>query len=657
MSSDQKGLLLWHMMGTGKTLSAIAFILNYPGVRVNVLCPKELTFVWKPELARVPDIENDIRFYSYENVDEFFARTSFQDEILIIDECQHLSIRLQSAQNVGAKISRMRSAEKVLCLSGTPIYTSVTDLVYIVNICAGRDIVPYNDTEFKKKYRDTRVVKSLMMSHVPNLALVLNKLALGAGAAVGVNIYFQIKSLMEALIQANAELRDVIDKGITKKTSVADAKAARFANGFEAIQHFIEDTPKSFRDPGVARRGEDVGEYTLRMAAKKLGDFYDKNESIVTNAAGRAIPMVERAKTIGYIIAALTSVRVILYIIGWFVNKRLQDYKALNVHRLVADISPYVSYYKNVYFRNSPFPHVLRSTETATYDMYQMERWFELTQECFPSKSVADFDIKTEADAAYYAKNMDMDIYLTAGVAIGNLKNKYSGRHCDKFRRILAMAKGKRAVFYSNFTTNGILLLREFFSEQGVDFAYLDAGISSDAKNLMLQQFFDAHKTGKQAFLLLHPSYSEGVSVLGAEQMHLLEPIVLYAKREQVVARVVRYLSHDHLPRDKRVVSIIQWECTSNGVSLVLKKALASLKTWYKLNTEMSFLDKYITIDRDITPDAVVMRDNLISTGIDRDISRIFSARSNKKIDCCIKYPSADQDAECMRKTQRRCRS
>ena len=73
-------------------------------------------------------------------------------------------------------------------------------------------------------------------------------------------------------------------------------------------------------------------------------------------------------------------------------------------------------------------------------------------------------------------------------------------------------------------------------------------------------------KKNSTIFLLLHPIYTEGITIFGAEQIHILEPIPNLSKKEQLIARVVRYKSHDHLPPEKRHVDIYQWSCEITSI-------------------------------------------------------------------------------------------
>ena len=173
---------------------------------------------------------------------------------------------------------------------------------------------------------------------------------------------------------------------------------------------------------------------------------------------------------------------------------------------------------------------------------------------------------------------------------------------------------------------------------------FLDRGLSVAEKTSILNQFKD-----RNTFLLLHPIYTEGISILGAEHLHLLEPIQHLAKKEQVIARVIRYLSHNHLPLNKRHVIIYQWACESTTILSKFQKQLASVRSWLKINPEVFYDQKYNLFEQDMTPDSLVLKQESVNVTNDHQIIKLL--RKNKiDYNCCIKYPSIEQETECLEK-------
>ena len=56
--------------------------------------------------------------------------------------------------------------------------------------------------------------------------------------------------------------------------------------------------------------------------------------------------------------------------------------------------------------------------------------------------------------------------------------------------------------------------------------------------------------------MLLDKDSSEGISLMGIEHVHLLEPLLSVAERDQSLARAVRFQSHRHLPVKRHLVKV-----------------------------------------------------------------------------------------------------
>lgn len=570
-----KGLLLWYSMGTGKTLVALSYLLNYPNQKVNIICPEDIIFVWEEEIKKIPQIKNNITFFSYEKSHVFLSKNTYKNEIIIIDEAQHLVpiLKLKS-ENISASMNLLNTCCKILLLTGTPIYNEFTDIVYLVNLASGKTLIPYNDTKFKDVYFKVNKLKSAIVGHaIPNF-LAFQKY----GYQLGMLTTISLPSLFLLLTKNFSGL-------------------GKFAN----LPHM-----KLWNSLGQ------IGQIKLQVV--------------------------------------MTVFPMILEFIYKSLSYKTEDYKDLNTELLVKDVSPFISYYKNKYNVKSidnPFPNTQSVTKIVNYSETQLEKWLELTQGVMNIKTIEDLNIASKKEAEFFSKKIDIEIYLTNGVIIGNLSDD-KGYFSPKFCEILKESKGKRAVFYSNFTVNGILLFKDFLESKKEKYLYLDKGISNKSKNDILSTF---EKT--TTFLLLHPSYTEGITIKGSEQLHLLEPIRQNAKKEQIVARVVRYKSHHHLPIEKRNVSVYQW---ASGSTNPIQKLLKSVKTWSKYNPEVSYLVDFSKFKQDMSPDVIILKNQKTASKQEQDIVKLLEAESKtNNIQCCIKFPSKKQEQECLQILKKSC--
>lgn len=197
-AKDKHGLLIWHEMGTGKTLTAIALILQYPKIAVNIVCPADIKFVWENEFRKVPQIKNRIRFFTYEKHRALFDNTTFKNELLIMDEAHHIVPILKKADDKRRKIALFNTSLKTLLLTGTPIYNSVDDMTYLINLAAGKILLPYNHTEFRKMFYRIRIRRSIFHGWTKRVIWPILQSAVIRSYASSLMVAAELRSLSHA---------------------------------------------------------------------------------------------------------------------------------------------------------------------------------------------------------------------------------------------------------------------------------------------------------------------------------------------------------------------------------------------------------------------------------------------------------------------------
>jgi len=597
--NDLHGLLLWWGMGLGKTLGGLEFILNFPSRKVNIICPRELKFVWENELKKIPEIYNQIEYHVYEEPISFLSKLSFHDELIIFDEAQHLVPVIKNSISIKRTMDLFNTSYKTVLLTGTPMYNEMSDLAFIINLAAGKTILPYNVSEFDLKYYKINKKRSLVMGHITSSLMYLN------------NLKNNLLNIVQPIMAV-----------------VLTVKIGQFLGNLNGMP-MLEVQDKDNKD--------------------KRREIQSQQVQHVKNAVKEVFPGIITDTQLNYfmvfakIVTIMSVVAIFLQIIKQIFNYKFEDYKYLNTKRLAQIISPYTSYVKLNPSTAVDFPTTVQKNMIVPYDMYQLGLWLELSQGFLSIQTLRDLNITKLEDVEFYTKKINYEDYVDKGVIIGNLKNP-NGGFSPKFKKILDVAMGKRAVFYSSFTTSGINIFKEFLNLSKIQYIYLDAGLTKEAKNEVLQKFKDT-----TTFLLLHPSYTEGITIFGAQQMHILEPIPILSKKEQVIARVARYKSHEHLPESERHVDIYQWACEMNTSIAKFDKMVVSVKKWFKITPEIAYVEHYSKFGQDMTPDAIVLKKERIELVNNTKISKILVQTNKKeKIRCCIQVPSMSQDKECM---------
>jgi hypothetical protein len=109
-----------------------------------------------------------------------------------------------------------------------------------------------------------------------------------------------------------------------------------------------------------------------------------------------------------------------------------------------------------------------------------------------------------------------------------------------------------RGVVYSNYLDAGLKPYQRALEQRGVASGIFHGGLTPGQRRQLLDRF----DRGDLPALLLSSSGAEGLDLKGTKLMQLLEPHFNPSKTDQVIARGIRYKSHDHLPEDERQVRV-----------------------------------------------------------------------------------------------------
>ena len=149
-----RGILIYHSVGSGKTLTAITlsqcFLDQYPNKKVIVVCPASLVENFKKQMTYYKNIqyENNYRFYSIQGFVNAKKRKEIdcKDSMLIIDEAHNLKTSTSKIKNsktgkiiekgINSKhlIQCAEKSDKVVLMSATPMINDVKDLIPLYNM-------------------------------------------------------------------------------------------------------------------------------------------------------------------------------------------------------------------------------------------------------------------------------------------------------------------------------------------------------------------------------------------------------------------------------------------------------------------------------------------------------------------------------------------
>ena len=115
-----------------------------------------------------------------------------------------------------------------------------------------------------------------------------------------------------------------------------------------------------------------------------------------------------------------------------------------------------------------------------------------------------------------------------------------------------------RGFAYSNYLEAGLKPYQKELAQRGIKAEILDGTLTPAAKDALVEGYND----GRVPFLLISSTGSEGLNLKGTRLAQVMEPHFNKSKIDQVVARGVRFKSHEHLPEDQRHVQVEYYQST-----------------------------------------------------------------------------------------------
>ena len=141
------GLILYHSMGSGKTITSLAMVyqFKYP---IIIISTKASRKNFQDDIKKMNLDISRIEILTYQKAIKLImdAKLDLSSYSIIIDEAHHLrtGTKLQSIL-----ITECMKAKKIVLLTGTIFYNSLTDLSVLVNIIRRDEVLPETNKEFK----------------------------------------------------------------------------------------------------------------------------------------------------------------------------------------------------------------------------------------------------------------------------------------------------------------------------------------------------------------------------------------------------------------------------------------------------------------------------------------------------------------------------
>lgn len=191
--------------------------------------------------------------------------------------------------------------------------------------------------------------------------------------------------------------------------------------------------------------------------------------------------------------------------------------------------------------------------------------------------------------------------------------NKYSPKIVSIYNNILKNHNNQIALVYSTFLEAGLLAFVKYLElnnytsytdkSDKLHYAIFSGQQSSEEKETIIKICnSEENKNGKLiSILLISKSGAEGLDLKNVRSVHIMEPYWNYSLIEQIIARAVRYKSHELLPKEDQNVQTYIYLSDYN--SEFLKKEKAKIKETNKSSKKISKLE--FTTDINIFKNAI----------------------------------------------------
>lgn len=156
-----RGLILYHSLGSGKTITSIACAENKASANFDklVILPASLIDNFAKELNAYKANVSKYKIYSYE---KFYKLDNniCENKIVIVDEAHRLRNAYNGSKTMHKILTMIKQARSLLFLTGTPVINHPSDISPLVNSIFLSNVFPTKRKEFENLFYDYKLKKN-----------------------------------------------------------------------------------------------------------------------------------------------------------------------------------------------------------------------------------------------------------------------------------------------------------------------------------------------------------------------------------------------------------------------------------------------------------------------------------------------------------------
>lgn len=153
MLKKQRGLILFHSTGSGKTITALVSMMQFDK-EIIIIGPRSSQKAFNDDIKKLKMNDDNISFYTYTKIKKLVNDNHdiLDGKCVILDEAHN--IRNETANNLRL-IFALEFSYKILLLTATPIINYPNELSVLINIINNKHILPTDRKTFTSGYYDT----------------------------------------------------------------------------------------------------------------------------------------------------------------------------------------------------------------------------------------------------------------------------------------------------------------------------------------------------------------------------------------------------------------------------------------------------------------------------------------------------------------------
>ena len=203
--TEKRGLVLFHEVGTGKTLTAVVssrcLLLSNIINKVIVITPTSLQENFKKELIKYDEDIDMTKYIFYTiqglvyNIQHNIKIESVKNSLIIIDEAHNL--RSNESVRFEEIFDYCKNAKKILLLTATPLINSKYDIINLISLI--RNEIPITKTMFDEYEKN----KNDLKQYVSNVFNIYTKPS---------EMYFPDKKIVEIFLKMDKKYLELYEK-------------------------------------------------------------------------------------------------------------------------------------------------------------------------------------------------------------------------------------------------------------------------------------------------------------------------------------------------------------------------------------------------------------------------------------------------------------